>query len=132
MCGLNSRYAVLPVKKKLHCHNVYFLYKGNCKGSQKEDENMESCKESMHIRGKAAYFLLYTVQIMLLMGFFNTLLLLTRDLLWKRTLSSKTKLSDRSSLDFPTIVCNMSNFRLGAWSWSANVDLHAFFNFLSH
>ena len=89
-------------------------------------------QESMHIRGKAAYFLLYTVQIMLLMGFFNTLLLLTRDLLWKRTLSSKTKLSDRSSLDFPTIVYNMSNFRLGAWSWSANVDLHAFFNFLSH
>jgi hypothetical protein len=27
------------------------------------------------------------IQIMLLMGFFNTLLLLTRDLLWKRTLN---------------------------------------------
>ena len=35
---LNSRYAGsldCLFKKKLHCHNVNFLYKGNCEGSQK-------------------------------------------------------------------------------------------------
>ena len=81
-------------KEKLHCHNVLFLYKGNCKGSQKEDENMESCtRVHAHTKGKAA-FLLYRCTLMLLMGFFNMLLLLTSDLLWKKTLFSKTKLSE--------------------------------------
>ena len=34
----------------------------------------------------------------------------------------------RSSLDFPAIVYNLSNF-IGTLSWSANVNLHAFFHY---
>jgi hypothetical protein len=50
----------LPVQKEIEWHNVYFVYKGNCKGSQKEDENVESCtRVNAHSQGKAA-FLLYT------------------------------------------------------------------------
>ena len=103
-----------------------FLYKGNCKGSQKEDENMESCTiVHAHTRGKAA-FLLYRCTLMLLMGSFNMLLLLTSDLLWKKTLLENQIV--RSSLDFPAFVYNLSNF-IGILSWSANVNLHAFFHY---
>jgi hypothetical protein len=62
MCGLNSTGMLdaLPVQKEkyfaLPC-NVLFWYKGNCKGNQKEDVNVESCtRVNAHTRGKQHIF----------------------------------------------------------------------------
>jgi len=63
MSGLNIWYAgcFACLKRKIFCIAIMliFLYKGNCKGSQKEDENVKSCtRVNAHSKGKAA-FLLY-------------------------------------------------------------------------
>jgi len=48
----------LPVLKEMNALHteLLFLYKGNCKGSQEEDANVESCtRVNAHTRGSSIF-----------------------------------------------------------------------------
>jgi len=72
-------------KKKLNGIMFILCTKEIAKDLKRKMRMWRVVQELMHIHKVKQLFC--CIQIMLLMGFFNTLLLLTRDLLWKRTLN---------------------------------------------